>query len=199
MAWEINTSMLFNLDFANNIILSSLFLFFLIIDLSFLISAAITRIFNPIIKLSISIGISTKEAKAEIEKLQKESYQYYSKLYKPFYASYLLIPFNLFLQLINFVLHLFFFFNLNSWFMFLLAWLYIYWYSSLLLVKPRTFNITIDLLLCIFFIFMATLTVNKRKITVWTKERLLFFFLNIWYFSFSKKIFFIYYKHCNAF
>ena len=176
MAWEINTSMLFNLDFANNIILSGLFLFFLIIDLSFLISAAITRIFNPIIKLSISIGISTKEAKAEIEKLQKESYQYYSKLYKPFYASYLLIPFNLFLQLINFLLHLFFFFNLNSWFMFLLAWLYIYWYSSLLLVKPRTFNITIDLLLCIFFIFMATLTVNKRKITVWTKERLLFFF-----------------------
>ena len=101
--------MLFNLDFANNIILSGLFLFFLIIDLSFLISAVITRIFNPIIELSISIGISTKEAKVEMEKLQKESYQYNSKLYKPFYASYLLIPFSLFLQLINFLLHLFFF------------------------------------------------------------------------------------------
>ena len=109
--------MLFNLDFANNIILSGLFLFFLIIDLSFLISAVITRIFNPIIELSISIGISTKEAKVEMEKLQKESYQYNSKLYKPFYASYLLIPFSLFLQLINFLLHLFFF-NLISWFMF---------------------------------------------------------------------------------
>ena len=99
----------FNLDFANNIILSGLFLFFLIIDLSFLISAVITRIFNPIIELSISIGISTKEAKVEMEKLQKESYQYNSKLYKPFCASYLLIPFSLFLQLINFLLHLFFF------------------------------------------------------------------------------------------
>ena len=101
--------MLFNLDFANNFILSGLFLFFLIIDLSFLISAVITRIFNPIIELSISIGISIKEAKVEMEKLQKESYQYNSKLYKPFDASYLLIPFSLFLQLINFLLHLFFF------------------------------------------------------------------------------------------
>ena len=109
IALEVNTSIPFNLYFANNIILSGLFLFFLIIDLYVLISAVITRICNPIIEISVSIGISSKVAKAEMEKLQKESYQYNSKLYKPFSASYLLIPFDLFLQLINFLLHLFFY------------------------------------------------------------------------------------------
>ena len=57
--------MLFNLDFANNTILSCVF--FLIIDLYFLIHAVITQIFNPIAELVIPIGISTKEAKAETE------------------------------------------------------------------------------------------------------------------------------------
>ena len=59
--------MLFNLDFANNTILSCVFFFFLIIDLYFLIHAVITQIFNPIAELVIPIGISTKEAKAETE------------------------------------------------------------------------------------------------------------------------------------
>ena len=59
--------MLFNLDFANDIILSFSFLFFLFIDLCFLISAVITQIFNPIAELVIPIGIWTKEAKAEME------------------------------------------------------------------------------------------------------------------------------------
>ena len=58
--------MLFNLDFGNNAILSC-FIFFLTIDLYFLIPAVITQIFNPIAELVIPIGILTKEAKAEIE------------------------------------------------------------------------------------------------------------------------------------
>ena len=40
--------MLLNLDFANDIILSCFFDFFLIIDLHFLIPAAIAQIFNLI-------------------------------------------------------------------------------------------------------------------------------------------------------
>ena len=59
--------MQFNLDFANNTILSCVFIIFLIIDLYFLIAAVIAQIFNPIAELLISIGIPTKEAKAEIE------------------------------------------------------------------------------------------------------------------------------------
>ena len=59
--------MLFNLDFANSTILSCFFFFFLIINLYFLIPAVITQIFNPITNLVIPIGISTKEAKAEMK------------------------------------------------------------------------------------------------------------------------------------
>ena len=59
--------MLVNLDFANNTYLSCFFFFFLIIDLSFLIPAAIVQIFNPIVELIIPTGIPIKEAKAEIE------------------------------------------------------------------------------------------------------------------------------------
>ena len=59
--------MLFNLDFANNTILSCFFFFFLIIDLQFLIPAGIAQIFNHIAELVIPIGIPIKEVKAEIE------------------------------------------------------------------------------------------------------------------------------------
>ena len=59
--------MLFNLDFANNTILSCFFFFFLIIDLYFLIPAAIAQISNAIAELVIPIAISSKEAKAKIE------------------------------------------------------------------------------------------------------------------------------------
>ena len=59
--------MLFNLDFANNTILSCFFFFFLIIDLYFLILAVIIQIFTPITELVIPIEIPTKKAKAEIE------------------------------------------------------------------------------------------------------------------------------------
>ena len=64
-ALEIKTSMQFNLDFANNIIL--LCFFFLIIDLYFLIPAVIAHIFNPIAELVIPLGVPIREAKAEIE------------------------------------------------------------------------------------------------------------------------------------
>ena len=62
-ALEIKTSMLSNLDFADDIVLSCFFLLFLFIDLYFLIPAAITQTFNPIAELVIPIGISTKEVK----------------------------------------------------------------------------------------------------------------------------------------
>ena len=44
-----------------------LFVFFLIIELYFLIPAATVQFFNPIAELLVSIGIPSKEAKAEIE------------------------------------------------------------------------------------------------------------------------------------
>ena len=59
--------MLFNLDFDNNTILSCFFSFFFIIDLYFLILAAIAQILYPIAELVIPIGIPSKETKAEIE------------------------------------------------------------------------------------------------------------------------------------
>ena len=59
--------MLFNLNFANNTILSFFFFFFfLIIGLYFLIPI-IAQIFNPIAKRVISIRIPTKKVKAEME------------------------------------------------------------------------------------------------------------------------------------
>ena len=59
--------MLPNLDFANKTILPSFFLFFLIINLYYLIPAVIAQIFNPIAKLIIPVRIAIKKAKAEIE------------------------------------------------------------------------------------------------------------------------------------
>ena len=58
---EIKTSMLFNLDFANNTILSCFFFFFFTIDLYFLVPAVIAQIFNLIADLAVHIGIPIKE------------------------------------------------------------------------------------------------------------------------------------------
>ena len=55
------------LVFANNAFLSCFFLFFLIIDLYFLILAIIAQRFSPIIELIIPLEISIKEAKGEME------------------------------------------------------------------------------------------------------------------------------------
>ena len=59
--------MLFILVFANNTILSCFLFFFLIIDLHFLIPAVIAQIFNSTAELLMSIGISPKKTKTEIE------------------------------------------------------------------------------------------------------------------------------------
>ena len=59
--------MLFNLDLANNTILSSFFFFFLIIDSYFQISAIIAQISDPVAELVIPIGIPAKGAKKKME------------------------------------------------------------------------------------------------------------------------------------
>ena len=61
--------MLFDADFANNILLY-FFLFFLFIDLNYLVPAVITKYCNPIAEILIANGIPAKEAKAEMETLQ---------------------------------------------------------------------------------------------------------------------------------
>ena len=58
--------MLFNFDFVDNTLIMLLFLF-LIINLYFLIAAAIKQILNPTAELVIPIGLLTKEAKTEME------------------------------------------------------------------------------------------------------------------------------------
>ena len=63
---EIQTSILFNLDFASNSIELCFSFLLLIIDLWFLIPLVIAQIFNPIAELLIPIGIPIKEAKSEI-------------------------------------------------------------------------------------------------------------------------------------
>ena len=67
---EIETSMLFNLVFANNTVFSYFFLFFLIIDLYYIIAVVIAQIFNPTTELEISKGIPNNKGKAEIETCQ---------------------------------------------------------------------------------------------------------------------------------
>ena len=64
-ALEIKTCMLFNLVFAKNTILSCFFLFFLIIDLYFLIPAVTVQFSNSTAKFVISTGTSNRKAKAE--------------------------------------------------------------------------------------------------------------------------------------
>ena len=59
--------MVFNAVFTSNIILSYLFFIFLIINLYFLIPAVIAQSFVAAAELVILVGISTKEAKAEME------------------------------------------------------------------------------------------------------------------------------------
>ena len=65
-ALKIKTSKLFNLDFDSNTILSCFFFFFLFIEL-YSYSCSYYKKFNPIVELVIPIGISTKEAKAEMD------------------------------------------------------------------------------------------------------------------------------------
>ena len=110
---ETKASTVFNLHFANDNNLSGFFLFFLIIDLYFLVPAFITKFFNPVEELLIPIRTLTKEAKEEmgthpVTIKTNINAKYNSKLYKLFYASYSLNSFDLFLQLNNFLFHLYF-------------------------------------------------------------------------------------------
>ena len=109
-ALKINIFTIFNLDFAIDNILSCFSLYFLIIDLHFLILAVIKQTFNPIAELVIPIGIPTKEGKLEMEVhlLTVESAQYNSIFYKLFYGSCWLTHFDLFLQLNAFLFHQYF-------------------------------------------------------------------------------------------
>ena len=66
-ALEMKTFTLFNLDFADDNILSFFFFFSLIIDLYFLLPAVIIQLFNPIAELVIPLEIPIKEAKSEKE------------------------------------------------------------------------------------------------------------------------------------
>ena len=106
--------MLFNLKFATNTTLSGFFFCFLIIDLCFLIPAAIAQISNHTAELIIPIGISRKEARAEIEihpvtaDVVQEGVQYNLELHKPFYPFYSSMHFAVFLQGNNFLFHLYF-------------------------------------------------------------------------------------------
>ena len=64
---EIRKSIVSNLAFTSNTILSCFFFFFVIIDLYYLIPEVIEQIFNPIEELVIPIEIETNEVNAEIE------------------------------------------------------------------------------------------------------------------------------------
>ena len=61
------TSILANLGFADDSVLSYFFFFFFIFDLYFLIPAVIAQIFNPFAERLIPLGIPTKEVKAKME------------------------------------------------------------------------------------------------------------------------------------
>ena len=65
-ALEIRNSVISNLAFPNDSILSCFF-FFLIIDLYFLIPAMIAQIFNLTAELVMSTGKATNDVNAEIE------------------------------------------------------------------------------------------------------------------------------------
>ena len=59
--------MLFNLDLANNTILSCFFFLFLVTDSYFLIAVVTGHLYNLIAEPKIPIGMPTKEAKSETE------------------------------------------------------------------------------------------------------------------------------------
>ena len=61
-----NTSILFIFEFAKSTIFSCLFFFYVIIELCFLIYAAVTQIFNLISEFVFPVGI-IKESKSEME------------------------------------------------------------------------------------------------------------------------------------
>ena len=84
--------------------------------------------------------------------------------FKLFNAFYSLTYFNLFLQLNNFLFHLFFFFHSKFLVYIFFRHDYVFWLLYILSIKARIFNISIDSSsLIIFFIFSTTLVTNTRN------------------------------------
>ena len=112
-ALEIKTSMLFNLDFANNTILLCFFFFFLITDLYFLILAVIAQILNPIAELVICYKNTNQISKSRIETHPVIVEDKIIKCLIWFrvvetFLGFLLINFVLFVQRNKFLFHLYF-------------------------------------------------------------------------------------------
>ena len=60
-------------NITRNIILSCFFLFFIIVDLYFLIPSVIAQYFKPVSEFATPIGIPAKKAKAEIKDISSHS------------------------------------------------------------------------------------------------------------------------------
>ena len=72
-ALEIRNSIVLNLAFPNNTILSSFFFFFLIIDLNFLIPAVTAQIFIPITELVTWTQTNEENAEDEAQSVTVEA------------------------------------------------------------------------------------------------------------------------------
>ena len=70
-ALEIKTSMLFNLVFPKNTILSCFFFIFIIIDFYFTIPAVIAQIFNLVAEFVIYIGQPSEKKKQKLKHIKK--------------------------------------------------------------------------------------------------------------------------------
>ena len=112
--------------------------------------------------------------------------QYNSKLYKLFHASYRLFHSDLFLHLNNFLFHLFFQYKFLAH-VFFFRHYYIFWYFSILLIKPIISNIPIGS--CFLNTFSSSFLESLQII-----ERTKFFFQEVWNFLYlsqkKEKIFF---------
>ena len=71
------------------------------------------------------------------------------------------------------------FFILHSWLCFLQTWLYIFWYLSILIMKPRISYLNWSFLFKYFDIFMTTLTVSNRKTSCFLKNLVSLHFLYV--------------------
>ena len=126
--------------------------------------------------------------------------QYNSKLYKLFHASYRLFHSDLFLHLNNFLFHLFFQYKFLAH-VFFFRHYYIFWYFSILLIKPIISNIRIGSCFLNTFSssFLESLQIiertkffSKRYEIFYLKKRKKYFFhpFNYWkYFTFILSFF----------
>ena len=71
------------------------------------------------------------------------------------------------------------FFILHFWLCFLQTWLYIFWYLSILIMKPRISYLNWYFLFKYFDIFMTTLTASNRKTSCFLKNLVSLYFLYV--------------------